>query len=187
MILYSPRKINLPPKLIDVPSAWKGLESILLDLIERFRIPRNTALEFGVDYGYSTVALSNYFSRVIAVDHFKGDVCAGFRDNDFENRVRHTLSPYSNIEVIASNFEDFIQNNTEQYDLVHIDIVHEYTPTYQCGLWAAKHANAVIFHDTESFPEVKRAVGDIAAQENMLFYNYPHCCGLGILSKTALF
>jgi hypothetical protein len=69
MILYSPRKINLPPKLIDVPSAWKGLESILLDLIERFRIPRNTALEFGVDYGYSTVALSNYFSRVIAVDH----------------------------------------------------------------------------------------------------------------------
>jgi hypothetical protein len=180
--IYTPLVISKPPHLIDVPSAWKGLESILWDIIYRFGIQKNTALEFGVDWGYSTVALSNFFKHVIGVDHFRGDVHAGSRDNSFEQTVKTILLPYPNISLVNSSFEDFIQDNNNRYNLIHIDIVHQYEPTYQCGLWSAHHADIVIFHDTESFPDVKRAVGDIAKETNMQFYNYPFYNGLGILS-----
>jgi hypothetical protein len=183
---YIPHTTFKPLHLIDVPSAWRGLESIMLDILNRFGVPREAALEFGVDWGYSTVALSNFFKQVIGVDHFQGDVHAGSRDNSFEQKVRTALLPYPNISLITSSVDDFIRDNNNRYNLIHIDIVHNYEPTYQCGLWAANHADIVLFHDTESFPDVKRAVGDIAKATNLRFYNYPFCNGLGILSVKQL-
>jgi hypothetical protein len=70
MINYFPKKFILPKHLISAPSAWIGIESILEDLLDTFKVGGNNALEFGVEYGYSTVALSNYFQKVIGGRYF---------------------------------------------------------------------------------------------------------------------
>ena len=75
----------------------------------------------------------------------------------------------------------WIKKDDTQYDFAHVDIVHNYEETFECGLWAVKHSKCCIFHDTESFPEVKKAVYDIAKAANKTAYNYPHHYGLGII------
>jgi hypothetical protein len=183
MIQYTPKKYVDMPNLAEQPfvSAWKGHERILHDLIERFNIPCRTALEFGVQWGYSTSALANVFEKVIGVDTFQGDKHAGVHGLCFSDTSRR-LRPWSNIQLIQQTYQDRILLDSEQYDLIHIDIVHTYEDTFALGLWAAAHARIVIFHDTESYPEVKRAVADIAKQTGREFYNYEPHYGLGILA-----
>jgi hypothetical protein len=80
------------------------------------------------------------------------------------------------------DYKEWITKDTSQYDLIHVDIVHTFEDTLACGRWAADHAPVVLFHDTESFSEVKRAVAAIAEDTGKTFYNYPHCYGLGIVA-----
>src|SRR5262245_32558683 len=56
---YVPERRELPPRVLPVATAWKGIESILGDLIRQFRVGRRRCLEFGVEFGYSTAALSS--------------------------------------------------------------------------------------------------------------------------------
>lgn len=183
MINYIPTKYVDLPKLAEVPieSAWKGLDRILVDIIERFQIPLESALEFGVQWGYSTSALAQVFKKVIGVDTFAGDKCAGFHNISFSDTSKR-LKSWSNIQLIQQAYQDRIRWDKEQYDLIHIDIVHTYEDTFALGSWAAGHARVVIFHDTESYPDVKRAVNDIAIQTGREFYNYQGSYGLGILA-----
>lgn len=190
-IEYIPITKIKPEKLIGSPTAWNPNELILLDIIRRFKIVRGFALEFGVDYGYSLVALSNFFERVVGVDTFEGDENAGQRPEDFYKQVKKDLEQYPNIKLLKSDYRDFIKaldenGNSPQHDLIHVDIVHRYDETYECGLWSAKHAKIVLFHDTESFPGVKKAVEDIAKETGMKFYNYKERYGLGILSHDSI-
>jgi hypothetical protein len=67
------------------------------------------------------------------------------------------------------------------YNLIHVDIVHTYVDTFARGLWSAAHSQCVLFHDTESFPAVKRAVIDISRESRKTFYNFTESFGLGIL------
>lgn len=185
IIKYEPSRMFTPAKLPNVPTAWRGLESIIASIIEKFNLKNEIALEFGVDYGYSTGALANFFNKVIGVDTFLGDKHAGARDN-LRQQAENALKGFDNIELITSSFEDFIknpENEGKQFDLIHIDIVHDFQPTYDCGSWAVKHAPVVIFHDTDSFPEVRQAVMKIAEDNALKFYNYPNNHGLGILVK----
>lgn len=178
MIPYIPRKKIRPNNLIDVPSAWRGIEEIIGDIIERFEIGTKRALEFGVEYGYSASVLSNFFDEVVGVDTFKGD--DNTDDKDLEGLYEAVKSiMFSNVTLIQSRYQDY-QDDTK-YDLIHIDIVHTYQDTFDCGDWALQHGDVVIFHDTESFPEVKRAVADLAQKHQLKFYNYPYNYGLGIL------
>lgn len=62
-----------------------------------------------------------------------------------------------------------------------MDIIHTYKETYECGLWAVNHSKCCIFHDTESSPEVRKAVYDIAKNTGKKVFNYPHHHGLGII------
>lgn len=181
MEIYFPKKFETGQKLIDVPSAWKGLELIVPDILERFKIRRNRALEFGVEYGYSTVALSNYFAHVIGVDHFQGDEHTQNGPVDLD-KVREMMP--DNVELYPSSYLAFINGNNNQFDLIHIDIVHTYEDTYALGDWAMQHSDIVLFHDTKSFPEVYRAVVDLANKYNVEFYNYPFHSGLGILCRN---
>jgi hypothetical protein len=64
MATYRPVKKIRPLQSLDVPSAWAGLEEIIEDILIRFSINRDSCIEFGTEYGYSTVAFSNYFDRV---------------------------------------------------------------------------------------------------------------------------
>lgn len=180
MEIYVPKKKTSPIKQLNITSAWVGLELIIEDILERFQIDRNKCIEFGVEFGFSSVVFSNYFKKVIGVDIFIGDEHTDHKGNHFES-TKNTLAQFDNIELFMSDYRDWIQKDTEYYDFAHVDIVHNYEDTYKCGLWAVKHSKCCIFHDTESFPEVKRAVFDIAKDCGKKVYNYPFCYGLGII------
>ena len=170
--------------MIDVPSAWGGNESILEDLIERFQISPKRCIEFGSQHGYSTAALANYFKHVIAVDHFAGDEMAGIGDPDHTfNGTKEALKDFSNITLARTSYQDWIRKDDSEYDLAHIDIIHSYEETYECGEWAIQHADVCLFHDTQSFPEIMTVVRDLAIEYDLHLYNYPHSHGLGILSR----
>lgn len=181
-IPYEPRYRVRPQRMIDVPTAWNGIESILHDLICRFCPGGTRALEFGVDYGYSTVALANYFPVVVGVDTFAGDEHAGQRDDGMYNRVRESLWAFPNIRLVKSDYRDFTAVPSS-FDLAHVDIVHTYEETRACGEIALLCSKCVIFHDTHSFPEVMRAVSHLADIFGCVFYDWPECHGLGILTR----
>ena len=182
MIEYVP-EISTPPRiLLGVPSAWKGLETILGGIVEQCCKQRNRCLEFGVEYGFSTVALSNFFDHVIGVDHFVGDQHSG-RHSSYFDETRERLRPYPNIELAPWEWRKWIvHHENEQFDLVHVDIEHTYEETYPSLLWAIAHSPVVIAHDTVSFPPVLRAVNDAARVTDRTVRNYPRYNGLAILT-----
>jgi hypothetical protein len=180
-IEYVPKIHENPKNVIHSTSAWVGLEKIIKDIIIRFDLNSEKCLEFGVEFGYSTVVLSNYFDKVVGVDLFTGDEHAGFYADHYES-TKERLSSFKNIELIQANYKDYIKDNRQNFDLIHVDIIHDYEHTFECGLWSARHSKCTIFHDTESFPEVKKAVYDISRKVGKKFYNYPHCNGLGIIA-----
>jgi len=183
---YKPKKFTKPSNMIEMVSAWEGLEMIIEDIIEQFGLDRERCIEFGVEFGYSSVVFSNYFKSVTGVDTFEGDEHTFNKEEHYE-KTKERLSPYSNIKLIKSDYRDWIVKDTSRYNFAHVDIIHNYKETYECGLWAAQHSDCTIFHDTESFPEVRRAVLDIAKATGQKAYNYPEHYGLGILvDKRAL-
>jgi len=181
IIPYNPAKRETPKNLLEIKSSWKGIESILADIIERFDLQTDRCLEFGVEYGYSTAALSSFFDEVIGVDIFTGDVHTGTHRDMYEDTVDR-LKGLENIRLVRSDYRDWIKkNNSGFYDLIHVDIIHTYKHTFECGLWAAQHSQCAIFHDTESFRAVKFAVAEICRRTGKTFYNYTDSYGLGII------
>ncbi len=179
--IYEPKVYKSPSYLVSSNSqAWVGLEQIIWDIIQFSKINVETCLEFGVEFGYSTAVFANYFKHVIGVDIFTGDIHAGHHGDIYE-LTRHNLKEFSNIDLVKEDYKSYIKGNSNQYDLIHVDIIHTYEDTFACGLWAAQHSQCTLFHDTQSFPEVKRAVSDIAIKTGRKFYNYRKCNGLGIL------
>jgi hypothetical protein len=186
-IIYTPKKLISPPRMIDVPSAWVGNELIIEDIIERFKITPKRCIEFGVQHGWSTAALANYFTHVIGVDTFAGDEMAGIGDPDHTfHGTQEALKDFPNITLARTSYQDWIRKDESWYDLIHVDIIHTYEDTYPCGRWACEASDVVIFHDTLAFPEVMAAVKDLASDADMYFYNYPHAYGLGILSRREI-
>jgi len=179
--IYTPKKFDRPKNLLEVKTAWNGLELIIGDILEFTGIKTKSCLEFGVEYGLSTSAFSNYFDEVTGVDIFTGDEHTGTYESIYE-QVKESLMSFPNVSLIESDYRDFIKEPPQDfYDLIHVDIIHTYEATYDCGLWSARHSDVTLFHDTESFPEVKRSVADIAKATNKKFYNYPKHYGLGIV------
>ena len=178
---YVPKDLKVPVNMIDVVSGWKGTEMLIDDIVRFAGIETNVCLEFGVDTAYSTVAFSNYFKTVVGVDTFQGDIHSGPHSDNYDS-VKTSVRQFPNIQLVQSDYKVFIEDNKDKfYDLIHVDIIHTYEDTYKCGLWAAQHANCVLFHDTVSYREVIRAVKDISKETGMKFYNYREKYGLGIL------
>jgi len=171
---------QLPPRILPVASAWTGIESVLSDLIRTFNLGTDACLEFGVEFGYSTAALSNFFRSITGVDCFIGDKHTVAQGDIYTDTLKR-LSPYKNIRLVQSDYRDWIAHDKQSYDLIHVDIVHTYADTFQCGLWSARHARCVLFHDTMSFPAVKQAVTDISRKTGKRFYHFEESNGLGIL------
>ena len=199
---WQPSAAAAPPKLLDTreaPSAWAGIESALGEIVVAFGHGVSRALEFGVEWGYSAVALSNYFDVVVGVDPLLQESPAGFAEATYQR-----LRPYANVVLVRTGWELWAKAQRglhARYDLVHVDIdPHDYAMTYAAGMWAALHSPLVIFHDTQNTrecwtrtadgpristegTEVTRAVGDIAAKLGREFWEWkeaPH--GLGILA-----
>jgi hypothetical protein len=172
-----------PYKLSDYVSAWKGLENYILPIINNFGIKTDTMLEFGVDYGYSTDIFSKVFKKVIGVDSFISDPYLGHDQGDiFYKNIKEQFKG-SNIELCRSSYQDFIKDNNNRYDLIHIDIIHTYKETYECAEWAIMHSNVVLLHDTYSFPEMHRVCRDLSLKHKWGFINIKECHGLGVLYK----
>jgi hypothetical protein len=195
MQIYEPTKLVEPKHTLNLPptvngSAWKGMEWVLTDILERFEVKRNVVLEFGTEYGFSAVALSNFFEKVIGVDTFTGDQHSGVRENFYEV-TEGFVAPYPNIELIQMSWEDFTTRHAGVqtmapvmgYGLIHIDVEHTYEMTMGVGSWAVQHAPIVLFHDTMSFPPVSWACADIANANGLRYFNYIKDFGLGILVK----
>lgn len=179
-IPYHPRRRQLPERVLDGETGWKGIESILGDLIEFCNINTDSCLEFGVEHGYSAAAFSCFFKSVIGVDIFTGDIHTK-NFTDIYPATASRLASFDNIKLIRSDYRQWIKQDAKTYDMIHVDIVHTYADTFACGLWSANHSKCTIFHDTESFPAVKQAVIDIARHTGKKFYNFQESNGLGIL------
>jgi hypothetical protein len=165
------------------PSGWVGLERIMPALVRMFCKGNDTALEFGVEYGYSTATLAQLFGQVKGVDWFKGDEHSGERGDYYEKSAAN-LAKWKNVTLVKSSYQDYIKSAhpDEYYDLIHVDVVHTYEATYECGRWAADHSPVTIFHDTSFiWPSVPEAIERIAQETGKSFYNYRPCNGLGIL------
>jgi predicted O-methyltransferase YrrM len=182
VIPYIPRNRYQPILATQRPSAWGNIPSIIKDIIERFDLKTDSAIEFGVEYGYSTSALANYFDNVTGVDIFTGDVHAGFKGDIFEE-TKSYLSFFKNVTLHKESYQSYTQKDDAHYDFAHVDIIHTYEDTYACGEWCVNHCDVVVFHDTLSFPDVFRACKDLATKYDLTFYNYEESYGLGILVK----
>jgi hypothetical protein len=181
MITFVPQHISTPPRVLaDVPSAWRGLESVLGEIVERFCKGRKIALDCGVEYGVSTVALSNFFDTVIGVDHFLGDRYTANKSDIYQETLNR-LSVYSNILLARIRWEDWAAKDCDRYDLIHIDMEHSYDLTFASGLWACEHSSVVMCHDYDSFLTVRQAVNDVALKTGREIYDYPRHCGLAVL------
>lgn len=184
LITYTPNKISTPERVLaDVPSGWKGLETIMEDVVERFCKQRRICCEIGVELGYSTVALSNFFDLVIGVDWFKGDTHAGLTPDgvDRYHETKTRLAPYQNIELIKMSWQDFTHANERHFDLIHIDAFHDFYTTYNLAHWACQRSPVVIAHDTQWFCDVAPALDRVAKEFGRTAFNYPLFNGLGIL------
>lgn len=180
------------PKVIDVLSAWQPLAYVIKDILDRFNIKKDLALEFGVERGYSTSVFSNYFKKVIGVDPFNWTLQDGF-SRDFES-VKELVKDYPNIELIKGFSEEFINEHyNDRFDLIHIDIgydTHCYATTFPSAEWAVQHSDCILFHDTISFPEINKVCEELSEKFGFEYYNYlepvgpaGQVCGLGILIK----
>ena len=116
IIEYIP-KVRDTPSVVKVVSAWCDIPTILKDIIVTFDINPQTALEFGVEYGYSTSALANYFTKVIGVDTFMGDIHSDTKTNHYKVTKRTLKNRYKNIQLIQSSYQDYIKTNNSIYDL----------------------------------------------------------------------
>jgi hypothetical protein len=182
IINYVPSDFDYTIEPLQVPSAWVGLEKLIRPILKDFDIKSDKAIEFGVDWGYSLSALAQVFKEVVGVDHFQGDKYT--RHIPQYEKVSNWMAQWPNAEISVQSFQQFFADPDrigERWNLCHIDIVHTYEATFACGKEAAKRCDCVIFHDTESFADVRRSCIDIAEQLNLDFYNYPHHYGLGIL------
>lgn len=185
-ITYTPSFLDESNTPISVVSAWVGLEKIIRPMVKDFSLNRKKALEIGVDHGYSLSALSNVFDSVVGVDLFRGDHHAGSRSEDQYQEVLDRFKNDHKVTIVRSSYQDYFDSLSpeERYDFIHVDIVHDYQSTYDCGLKALSHSDFVVFHDTESFPDVRKACLDLSMKDGLEFYNYPHCNGLGILMRA---
>jgi len=170
-------------KILDVGTAWAGLENYIPGIMKTLNIKPGHGLEFGVDKGYSSYILSQLFEKFTGVDAFMGDCHINHAQGDeFYNDVLEKFKG-TNIELVRADYRDFIKSNNDKYDLIHIDIVHHYNETYECAEWSINHSDVVILHDTESFPEVKRVCMDLSNKYGVNFYNITEHYGLGILYR----
>ena len=98
--------------------------------------------------------------------------------DDYEHQIKYN-------EIAERT--DFIKNNNNRYDLIHIDIVHFYKETFECAELSINHSKVVILHDTVSFREVYQVCEDIERKHKVYFNRTINSChGLGVLYNPRL-
>ena len=179
---------NWNGSVLKTPSGWKGLERVIRPIIKKYNLKTESALEFGVDTGYSLHILSQIFKDVTGVDKFESDVHINHEQGEtFFNEIKQKFNN-TNTKLVKADFREYIKSDSNYYDLIHVDIVHLYKETFECAEWSIKHADVVLIHDTTSFPDMNRVCRDIATKYNLEYNNsIQRYNGLGILAKKRVF
>lgn len=166
-----------------ITSAWKGHEQFAYWLVNEIK-PKIT-VDLGVDYGFSTFALShNNPGIVYGIDCFSGDEHAGFRDTlEYVNNIKNTYA-FNNVEFIKGDFNEVASQWRETIDLIHIDGLHTYDAVkndYETWKKFTNQNTVFLFHDTESY---KNDVGKFFNELDLHKVNFTNSSGLGVASQN---
>ena len=139
-----------------MPSAWIGHAPFLKFLIRELK-PR-TFVELGVHNGFSyfvgcqAINECNIDAKAYAIDHWGGDIQAGFFDDSIFQNVVLLNNKYSSFStLLRMNFSEALgEFESDSIDLLHIDGFHSYESVKEdFETWVTKLTkNAVVlFHD----------------------------------------
>lgn len=188
--------MRLNHKLIEMASEESMMHSITLLIYEmvatRAREAKDakkefTAVELGVDYGHSTVAILSGIQRAGHGRLFSCDVVdvQGAIQQVKDGGLYHLwLLHLCDSLVFSENFKD------NSVDTIFLDTNHEYAHTKrELSLWSEKliPRGRILLHDTlTSFDGVGLAVSEFTRDHpSWKFYNIDVCCGLGVLTKPS--
>lgn len=166
-----------------IPSAWTGHREFAGWLVNL--IKPKIIVDLGVDYGYSTFSFAvPNIGTVYAIDLFEGDKHTGIRNTyeEFTGNVKWLEEKHniSNIVVEKGLFNEIEKQWTQKIDILHIDGLHTYDAVKNDFETWEKYLtkdSVVLFHDIESFPEVKKFWSELSGHK----YEFKHSAGLGVL------
>jgi hypothetical protein len=132
-------------------------------------------VDIGVDYGFSTFHFARDFpyAEVVGVSDFALHA-------DSESWVRSHLHFFPNVKIICGKSSVVGRDFQQPVDLLHIDGDHSYEGVKgDLAAWLPRMrpGSCVIFHDTESFPGVRRAFDELPGRKKEIKQYY----GLGCL------
>lgn len=170
--------------LEQTPSAWKANFALAQSLVHY--VQPKIIVDLGVDYGYSSYALAEQgIGTVYAVDWFKGDQHAGFK-NTYNYVIQQVIAgQYNNIKIVSGDFADIAEQWTLPVDILHIDGEHTYeavSKNYADWHTHVVERGVVLLHDTISFPNT---VGRFFDNLDLPKINFAVDNGLGIVAKHA--
>jgi predicted O-methyltransferase YrrM len=164
-----------------IPSTWAGHMEFAEWLVNRNK-PK-VMVELGVDYGFSTCCLALAgIGDLYAIDWFAGDSYTGFRDT--KQDVERHLSELEliNVHLMATSFQDALNNWTFPIDILHIDGYHTYDAVkndYDGWSTFLNDGGVILMHDTNiEWFGVKDHFDEIPVTK----VNFFNSCGLGVIS-----
>lgn len=160
--------------LLEIPSAWKGLENLASWLVHLTR-PR-VIVDLGVDFGFSTCALAMPgIGNVFGID--QRPVCIE-QCSEFSRRLN-----ISNIQLICSTFDAAAATWLHTVDILHIDGDHDYGSVkrdFDAWYPHLKSGGILLLHDIDSFPE---GPGRLFSELQWPKWGLHNFSGLGVLTK----
>lgn len=159
------------------PSAWKGLEVRFKELLGDMG-PVRRVIDLGVDYGFSTFQFATHYpdAEVIGIDDFT-------LHGDSEAWVRCHLNMFPNVRILKGSSAAIGRSFREPVDLLHVDADHSYesvTEDFCSWLHAVRPGGRVLFHDTTSFPSVRRFFDGLGGNKSEITEHH----GLGCWVKS---
>jgi cephalosporin hydroxylase len=168
-------------------TAWGGHRKFAEWLVSELH--PTVVVDLGVDYGFSTFCFANALKgssgKVYGIDLFEIAHWCQFRDRHQLVQDLITKHAVTNIEIIKNDFNEVIKSWDKEINILHIDGWHDYDNVKNdFTKWSklVKDDGIIIMHDTEAFRDsVGRFFGEI---EGYYKLNFPHSCGLGVVTKN---
>lgn len=161
-------------QLLEIPSAWKGLEHFAVWLVDQLR-PR-VIVDLGVDHGFSSCALATPgYGTVYGVDNRIVEL-------DFAKANAAKLG-LTNVVFICDDFQVLAKEWRLPIDILHIDGNHSYESARKdFDTWVphVRPGGVILMHDLEAFPD---GPGVVFNETPWVKWSVKEYCGLGVITK----
>lgn len=133
--------------LLEIPSAWHGLEDIANWIVETVR--PHVTVDLGVDHGFSTCVLATAgFGKVYGID----------LNDDRLNYARKFALEHAiyNVEFICADYNTVAAQWSLPVDILHIDGHHDYeNVSKDFNTWVPhlRQGGVLLMHDIDSFKD----------------------------------